>query len=112
MQLQLGSGSPKTSGYNCQHGYTGPTANGFAATAGFAIYRDNASQVFGGRIVFTLVNAATNTWSCSGWLASNDTYARNTGGDVTLSGALDRIRLTTVNGTDAFNAGSWNILYE
>jgi hypothetical protein len=31
---------------------------------------------------------------------------------VSLSGALDRIRLTTVNGTDTFDAGSVNIMYE
>jgi hypothetical protein len=30
----------------------------------------------------------------------------------TLSGALDRLRLTTVNGTDTFDAGSINIMYE
>jgi hypothetical protein len=33
-------------------------------------------------------------------------------GYVTFSGTLDRIRLTTVNGTDTFTAGSINILYE
>jgi hypothetical protein len=33
-------------------------------------------------------------------------------GHVSLSGALDRIRLTTVNGTDTFDAGSVNIIYE
>lgn len=30
----------------------------------------------------------------------------------TLAGVLDRLRITTVNGTDAFDAGSVNILYE
>jgi hypothetical protein len=29
-----------------------------------------------------------------------------------LSGTLDRVRITTVNGTDTFDAGSINILYE
>jgi hypothetical protein len=29
-----------------------------------------------------------------------------------LGGTLDRIRLTTVNGTDTFDAGSVNIMYE
>jgi hypothetical protein len=33
-------------------------------------------------------------------------------GGVTLSGTLDRLRITTVNGTDTFDAGSVNILYE
>jgi hypothetical protein len=34
------------------------------------------------------------------------------GGNVTLSGVLDRLRITTVNGTDTFDAGSINIMYE
>lgn len=34
------------------------------------------------------------------------------GGNITLSGALDRVRITTVNGTDTFDAGSVNIMYE
>ena len=33
-------------------------------------------------------------------------------GNVTLSGALDRIRLTTANGTDVFDGGSANIIYD
>jgi hypothetical protein len=33
-------------------------------------------------------------------------------GAITLSGALDRVRITTVGGTDTFDAGSINILYE
>lgn len=33
-------------------------------------------------------------------------------GVVTLSGTLDRVNITTVNGTDTFDAGSINILYE
>jgi len=34
------------------------------------------------------------------------------GGDVALSGTLDRVRITTVNGTDTFDAGTINIIYE
>ena len=33
-------------------------------------------------------------------------------GHKALAGTLDRIRLTTVNGTDTFDAGAVNILYE
>jgi hypothetical protein len=38
--------------------------------------------------------------------------AASSAGAVTLSGTLDRVRITTVNGTDTFDAGSINILYE
>jgi hypothetical protein len=33
-------------------------------------------------------------------------------GSKTLSGTLDRVRITTVNGTDTFDAGTINIMYE
>jgi hypothetical protein len=36
----------------------------------------------------------------------------NISGSLALSGALDRIRLTTANGTDTFDAGTINIQYE
>ena len=34
------------------------------------------------------------------------------GGGVTLSGTLTAIRLNTVNGTDTFDAGSVNYIFE
>jgi hypothetical protein len=45
---------------------------------------------------------------------NNDATANNTflSGSKTLSDTLDRVRLTTVNGTDTFDAGSVNIIYE
>ena len=33
-------------------------------------------------------------------------------GGKALSGTLDRVRITTVNGSDTFDAGTINILYE
>jgi hypothetical protein len=35
-----------------------------------------------------------------------------TGGTKTLSDTLDRVRLTTTTGTDTFDAGMVNIIYE
>jgi len=43
---------------------------------------------------------------------SNTTNMFFTAGSVALSGAFDRVILTTLNGTDTFDAGSINILYE
>jgi hypothetical protein len=34
------------------------------------------------------------------------------GGQIELAATLTAVRITTVNGTDAFDAGSINILYE
>jgi hypothetical protein len=55
----------------------------------------------------------SNTWIASGVTGFDDIAATTmTGGRKTLSGTLDRVRLTTVNGTDTFDAGSVNIMYE
>ena len=43
---------------------------------------------------------------------SNSGATQQGGGTIALSSALDRVRITTVNGTDTFDAGSVNILYE
>ena len=45
-------------------------------------------------------------------MSDTGTQISNFSGTVTLSGTLDRVRITTVNGTDTFDAGSINILYE
>lgn len=60
-----------------------------------------------------ICNLATNTWTLSGSVHLSDTtrgcfvsYSKG------LSSTLDRVRITTVNGTDTFDAGSINIMYE
>lgn len=45
-------------------------------------------------------------------LTQGTAVASTSGGTISLAGALDNVRLTTVNGTDTFDAGSINILYE
>lgn len=65
----------------------------------------------------TICNSGgTNTWAGSGvsatLTASGSNFAYPTAGGVTLSGALTSIRITTTNGTDTFDAGSINIMYE
>jgi hypothetical protein len=42
----------------------------------------------------------------------NGAYTAYGGGGLTLGGTLDQVRITTVNGTDAFDAGTVNILFE
>jgi hypothetical protein len=61
------------------------------------------------------VNISGNTWVYSGiYYISSATAATvwSAGNALALGGTLDRVRLTTVNGTDTFDAGSVNILYE
>jgi hypothetical protein len=72
-----------------------------------------AAQTYQGTLTLTLLDSATNLWSCSGCIGRTDTaVGAFVGGSKALSATLDRIRLTTTNGTDTFDAGSINILYE
>ena len=70
-----------------------------------------ASDVSHGIAIISLVGS--NLWVFS--FIGAHSQAGNSlqgGGSKTLSGTLDRVRITTVNGTDTFDAGSINILYE
>jgi hypothetical protein len=83
------------------------------STSGFGVWCASASDFNYVHITFTLVSG--NTWTCSHMgaiIAPTAGFGSGGGGAVTLSGTLDRVRITTVNGTDAFDAGSINILYE
>jgi hypothetical protein len=113
--LQIGSGSIIATGYlgsgaNVSNGSTG-AAN---FTTGFGFNSAHAAaSVYSGIGVLDLINSANNSWvfSMTGGY-TNTTGMILSGGNIALSGALDRIRITTVNGTDTFDAGSINILYE
>ena len=115
-QIQLGTGgSPTTSGYLALGTVitTGPV--GTLYTTGFGTRALAAADVLEGSFTFTLLDSSTNTWVGSGSLgnsASGRPYSYLTNGSVTLSGTLDMVRLTTGNGTDSYDAGSINIMYE
>ena len=85
---------------------------GASYTTGFGLFRAWASsQSYAGIVTCALVGS--NIWVSSGVGAINGSIQMAySGGVVTLGGTLDRIRITTVNGTDTFDAGSINILYE
>lgn len=108
--VQLGtSGGFTTSGYYGQTNTVG-VANA-TWSSGMAINGSgDAAQQFTGMMIIS--NVTSNSWvamTCSSRAASNSQYG---GGGVGLSGALTQLRFTTVNGTDTFDNGSINILYE
>jgi hypothetical protein len=111
--VQIGSGSFVTTGYPCVGGAITNSAQGVAAyTTGFTI-RNSASAAGSVYGQLTLNNLTGNTWVCTATMSdTNDIRLIWLGGSLTLSGVLDRVRLTTVNGTDTFDAGTVNILYE
>lgn len=69
-----------------------------------------AASRSGGMVIFKVGDS--NSWSFIGGNNNGSTYACSSSGGVDLAEVLDRIRITTANGTDAFDAGSWAITYE
>jgi hypothetical protein len=113
VMVQLGtSAGIAATGYLCYGGQT-PTAVGTAATTGMLIPLTAANFLRYGSM--TLFSFSGNTWLSSfsvGGDSAGSGFGACGGGNVTLAGTLDRVRITTLNGTDTFDAGSINILYE
>jgi hypothetical protein len=113
-QIQLGSGSFTTSGY-IGSSFVGPNGSspaGAVNSAGFLIGGNSGAGY--SRSGIMIINLLTgNTWVSSHTMGDNvNNYVYWGGGSIALGGVLDRVRITTVNGTDTFDAGSINILYE
>lgn len=109
--IQIGDGSVNTTGYvSSTTGTSGSGGSTFSSTAGFVSYNTDAGYLISGSIV--LMSIGSNAWvsNGSGKLSTGACFV--CGGDKALSTALDRVRITTANGTDAFDAGTINILYE
>lgn len=122
-----GVSSSGTSNYLVQLGtVSGFTATGYEAssayilsntsyvntlyTTGFGIAQATASNVISGALTFNLVSG--NIWVMSGVLQTTQNACFMNAGRISLASTLTQLRLTTVNGTDTFDAGSVNILYE
>lgn len=111
--VQIGTGgAPTTSGYVGDSVFC--WASGIvpvSSTAGIPIFNNAASYNHCGQLVFT--NISGNTWLASGQFVTTGMQgATVSGGVVTLSGVLDYLRVVASNGTDTFDAGSINLLYE
>ena len=111
--LQLGdSGGVENTGYA---GVGASTDSSSAVTTvfttGFGVCRSfAASQTANGLCIIS--NVSGNTWAETGNVGLNSAILYYSAGSKTLSDTLDRVRITTVNGTDTFDAGTINILYE
>ena len=112
IQIQIGSGSVTTTGYVSSGWLANVTQSN--STTGLLISGGNGSA-YGqwGSATITLLGSNIYSFSSSTASGSSGSTSMSVGaGGITLSGTLDRVRITTVNGTDTFDAGSINILYE
>ena len=113
VQVQIGAGSVTTTGYTSNAAVMGSAGTASSSsTTGFLLDAGTpvAATVRNGTL--TILNQTGTTWVSSVAAARTDSYGLTGGGFIALGGTLGRIRLTTVNGTDTFDAGSVNILYE
>lgn len=110
--IQIGSGSFVTSGYASSTVYAGASTSGMSGTAGFYMWNGTSSEIHSG--TYTIYQFSGTTYVGSGLYSYHAQTYTVTGAGVSpaLSGALDRVRITTVGGTDTFDAGSINIMYE
>jgi hypothetical protein len=114
--IQLGdSGGIENTGYLSTGAYSnGGAGSANSATTGYVL--DNGggqpSLFVTGTAVITLLDSSTNLWVATHMAELTVGYTMFGGGRKTLSGTLDRVRITSVNGTNTFDSGSINILYE
>lgn len=112
--IQLGSTTFTTSGYlgNVNVVQNAASTIAIAFTTGIGVNASgNSGTTLYGQVVLTPVSG--NVWVGTTNISHGNVVATAQGtGGISLSGTLDRVRITTVNGTDTFDAGSINILYE
>ena len=109
------SGGLETSGYLgaqalvSSGGFSSSTGN---VSDGMRITQTQAADTGNGTVVVNLIDASTNTWGMSVISGQTTNQLTISASSKSLSAALDRITYTTVNGSDAFDAGLINIQYE
>lgn len=112
--IQIGSGSVTTSGYLSSAWLDAATR--LASTAGFLVdAAGGPGFTRSGKISIELID--TNKYICNLVMGQTTNIGAQGaiemgGGDVSLSGSMDRVRITTAGGTDTFDAGLINIYYE
>jgi hypothetical protein len=117
VQVQLGTGAGPTFTTSGYLGASMAVANGTGTAGeqngtGLRIYANTtATNINHGNIIIS--NLTGNTWALSSVLGQSDAARVSwAGGSIALAAALTAVRITTVNGTDTFDAGTINILYE
>jgi hypothetical protein len=115
-QIQLGYGATPTyvtTGYSGggQTLTTAPASGAAQPGTGFQIQSSTAANATIAIMSIVLLNSATNTWMATCTAYNSTTSGSWSNGAIALSGTLTAMRLTR-SGTNTFDAGTINILYE
>lgn len=111
VQIQIGdSGGVENTGYSGAVGQSAAAVLNYATAFATGVDGGSSFVRYG---AYSIALLTGNTWVINGTIGYSDsTRFMTAGGSKTLSGTLDRIRITTANGTDTFDAGQINIMYE
>ena len=117
LRVQLGSGTITTTGYaGGMITYNTNSLEGATVTNGFPVDIANAGSAAttARHGTVTITNLSGNTYVSTSVIgfSPGGLIGAHGGSSVTLASVLDTIRITSVNGTDTFDAGSINIIYE
>lgn len=112
--IQIGdSGGVETTGYSGSGAIAISGSNSTAGqyTTGFGFTSVLAANVMHGIVALVLIDESANTWAAFGVIGfSNGNYTAILGGTKSLTGTLDRVRFTTVGGSDTWDAGAFNVI--
>lgn len=113
--IRLGAGSVETTSYasTSMAIISSPSYGSASNTTGFLLTATGpeAAALHHGSAILTLMGS--NIWTLQSSIsAALSDRCFCSSGSIALSGTLDRVRITTVNGTDTFDAGTINIMYE
>lgn len=112
VQLVTGASTVVNTGYVSANSQGNGAVSTSTSTAGFIVHGSVSGTDSVSGMIF-IGNITGNTWVETGNLNGNASGQFNaSAGTVALGAVLTGVRITTVNGTDTFDAGSVNILYE
>lgn len=103
--VRIGSSAGANSTGYVSTSTVGTTAS--SSTTGYIIRSASATTAISGLMIINLIGS--NEWVASSSCKISTTQVAVGGGSKTLPDVLDRIRITTTNGTDTFDAGRVNI---
>ena len=115
IRIQIGGSSIESSGYNgCSLRTASDGSIGMSSfSSGFDFSNGGSAPLnYFGNCVLSLISS--NIWSITGTLAypTANSQINQIAGTKQTGSSLSIVRITTVNGTDTFDAGTINISYE
>ena len=113
--LRIGdSGGMETSGYVAVCSNLANVIATASLTSHFFIVNTpaSASRVLYGAITLYLEDSANNTWVLNGLLNADIGQQHTSSGRKALTGVLTQLEISTVNNSDTFDAGAFNIMWE